>query len=385
MNAAFPNQFKSKFLLGCIASFLTVASTGVVVSALPTIKAIKGANQQTVYGSAFPASLIVWVSDSVNGHAVPGLRIDFTPGTGIGLSSSYAITDERGLASVTATGLVVCTSSVSAAIAGVAGAKVGFTGLVVDKAPLTIVPADISSKPGASVPSITSYTITGFVNGETEESAQITGSPILTIAAKEHRPHTNYAIKGGVGSLSSPNYTFVAGFGTLAILAGANMPDLPLEASIVAPEKLNVIEVHRAILNQSEDISMTQEDFAGARNTSATPVSAAVSLISEPTPATAQPSQARSAMAVVVATDSRKASGAPVRAVVLPKLTTNSKVAKISDTRSAMLVVVADMQKNPDVPVRSAISPALSTAVLVQVSAAQPVIRKAFVLPGTEQ
>jgi hypothetical protein len=385
MNAAFPARLKSKVVLasfGCIALFLVVAMTAGVASALPAIHAVHGANQQTTYGSSFPAPLVVWISDPVTERSISGLRIDFTPGAGIGLSSSYAITDEQGLAAVTATGLAVCTSGVSAEVSGFPGAKVSFEGLAVGKGTLKVVPADLSSRLGSPVPPITSYTITGFMNGDTEESAQITGSPVLTTTAKEHSPHANYAIKGGVGSLSAPNYNFVPGFGTLAILVGpnpGNLQDQPLEASIVAPAKEESVEVRQAIESEGANTLSTYQPPSAPRGPAELDVRSAITPIPVKAPETARHSQPRSAIPAVVVADLRKAPGAPVRAAALPKLAPVPANAKNAGTRSAIAPMPAStLPKNPDAPVRTALSPTLVTAVTGQPSNVQPTIRKAF-------
>ena len=155
MNPAFAIILKSRVALSCIASCLLAVSAAGTASALPEIKILRGANQQTTYGADFPAPLEVWVTDSVAERAVSGLRVDFKPGLGILLSSSYAITDERGLASVTANGLAACISDADAEVSGFPAAKVHFEGLVVDKAILTVVPANLSAQLRASVPIVT--------------------------------------------------------------------------------------------------------------------------------------------------------------------------------------------------------------------------------------
>jgi hypothetical protein len=394
MNPAFAIILKSRVALSCIASCLLAVSAAGTASALPEIKILRGANQQTTYGADFPAPLEVWVTDSVAERAVSGLRVDFKPGLGILLSSSYAITDERGLASVTANGLAACISDADAEVSGFPAAKVHFEGLVVDKAILTVVPANLSAQLRASVPIVTNYSFTGFVNGDTEGTARITGSPVLTTTASDSSPHANYAIKGGVGSLSAPNYTFIAGFGTLAILGGSdsgNSLDNPQEPLQAVRENHSAHEdeavVRSALLNQSmADVVPEPEFVAGLRGASGVFVVNAI----WPNPANAfyspEPLSTRSALAEVVLADDRKAPDAPVLAVDLPKMTTfSTSAAQSLDTRSALQAVTVSTPKVSDTSVRAVLGTDSSAAYTrAPNSLTGSAIRKAFNPSGSK-
>jgi hypothetical protein len=74
---------------------------------------------------------------------------------------------------------------------------------------------------GAANPSFT-YTITGFVNGDTQASAT-SGAPSLTTSAITSSPAGNYAITAAVGNLSAANYTFLFVNGTLEVTVPRNM------------------------------------------------------------------------------------------------------------------------------------------------------------------
>jgi hypothetical protein len=248
--SGFALAFRTKLTLVCLIA--GVVSASVAASASPVIRALSGAEQQTTYQAAFPAPLIVWVSDPATERSLAGVAVTFTAEPGIRLSSTTAMTDERGMAQVTAIGLTPCTSRVTARAAGV-HETAEFGELVVNKAVLTVVPEDMESNPGV-VPEISSYTIRGFVNGENEDSAHVSGVPSLSTTASTSSHYGNYAIKGGVGTLTAPNYTFVAGFGTLAMEAdprAKNPLDRPRQASkdVIMPVDRS-IEVHPAILQQ---------------------------------------------------------------------------------------------------------------------------------------
>jgi MBG domain (YGX type) len=383
MNASFAAPLKPKSGFSLIAPFLAVAiaaiSSAGVASAAPAIKVLRGANQQTTYASAFPAPLVVWVTDPATQRSISDFRVNFTAGAGIELGSTYAITDEHGLASVTATGLTPGVFNVIAELAELPDVRVNFEGLEVDKATLTVVPADLLSTVDGVVPPIINYTIKGFVNGDTEATAQVTGTPVLTTTAHDHSPHANYAIKGGVGSLAAPNYNFVAGFGTLAVVGGSNsgnVRDQAQETSIAPSGNEDAIAVRAALMDQSAPVSMIQPgSIAGFRGDSEILVRTAIEQRVATVAVAAHASSARSAMAVVVA-DNRKAPDAPVRAGILPKLTLASAAVPSAKTHSAMSAVVADNRKTSAAPVHAVIlagQPATATAPVAGSS-----IRKAF-------
>jgi hypothetical protein len=77
--------------------------------------------------------------------------------------------------------------------------------LTVNQAPLTVTAASQSMTYGGTVPTPT-YTITGFVNGDT--SAVVSGAPTLTPGATSSSPVGTYAISVTQGSLAATNYDF---------------------------------------------------------------------------------------------------------------------------------------------------------------------------------
>ena len=83
----------------------------------------------------------------------------------------------------------------------------GSTSQTVNKAHLTVTAGDQSMTYGGTVPTPT-YTITGFVNGDT--SAAVSGTPTLTPGATSASPVGTYAITVSQGSLSAANYDFPA-------------------------------------------------------------------------------------------------------------------------------------------------------------------------------
>ncbi len=211
-------SFSGVTLLAGLAPHPAFASHGTGL----TLRPLSGSSQQTTYASSFPKPLTVFVVDSVSRKSRAGIQVDFFPSAGVRLSDASAVTNQHGLASVIAYGTAVGTSSVKAEIGSDPSDAADFTNLIVTKAVLTVVPVDVQSIVGV-IPPITEYTIQGFLNGDTEDSAQIEGVPVLSTIATENSPDANYAIKGGVGTLTSPKYAFKAGFGAL-VLRGADKP-----------------------------------------------------------------------------------------------------------------------------------------------------------------
>lgn len=387
MKASIRAMLKPGSSFGVLALLLALTLLAVPASAVPLVKILRGANQQTTYAAAFPAPLEVWVTEDTTGRALPGVRVDFAAGDGISLSATYAVTDERGLASVSATGLAAGTYSVNAQAAGFPGTRVGFDGLMVNKAALTVVPADLVTTPAGSVPAIASYTIEGFVNGDTVETSHITGLPAFSTTATDHSRHANYAIKGGIGSLSAPNYTFVAGFGTLAVLTGPNADSVSADQQDISLSPLqrdDAIAVRPALKDQPVAKATTQPAFlAGLRGQSGVFVREAIWQNSSASSVAMLSFTTRTALPPV-AQGIRNASNAPVRAAALPKQASTTASWQPASTRSAMPMVAAADGQRLSAPVRAVPLPRLATpASATQSSFADYSIRKALTPPGS--
>jgi alpha-tubulin suppressor-like RCC1 family protein len=74
------------------------------------------------------------------------------------------------------------------------------------QAALTVT-ADDSTSPQGQIPQFT-YTVSGFINGDTLATAGISGAPDCTTTATPASPAGNYPITCTVGTLSAPNYQF---------------------------------------------------------------------------------------------------------------------------------------------------------------------------------
>jgi MBG domain (YGX type)/Bacterial Ig-like domain (group 3)/FG-GAP-like repeat len=87
--------------------------------------------------------------------------------------------------------------------------------LTVGPAVLTVTANSLSKAYGAANPALT-YTMTGFINGDTQASST-TGAPSITTTAVMTSPPGSYPITPTAGTLASPNYTFTFVAGTLTV------------------------------------------------------------------------------------------------------------------------------------------------------------------------
>jgi len=77
------------------------------------------------------------------------------------------------------------------------------------KAPLEITVNDLTMTEGSTVPTLT-YTLTGFVNGDTAATA-VTGTAVLSTTATSSSLPGNYPITFSKGTLASKNYALDGG------------------------------------------------------------------------------------------------------------------------------------------------------------------------------
>ena len=192
------------------ASSSATPLTEIIIGPAASIAVVSGSGQTTAYGSSFTSPLVVVVKDA-NGNPVPGVVVSFT-GAGLGFSSSTATTGSNGEASMTATATGSGSLTAAASISGVSGAA-NFT-LTATKVMLTVTAASVSVAYGQPIPALT-YTVSGFVNGDT--SSVLSGTPSETTTATQSSAAGTYPITIAQGTLAAANYTFTFVDGTLTI------------------------------------------------------------------------------------------------------------------------------------------------------------------------
>jgi sugar lactone lactonase YvrE len=188
------------------------ALTSGTLTVLPALLTVTAASQTVSYGSALPA-LGYFISGFVGGDsvatAVKGAPLVTTLAAAGAGAGRYAVTVSQG-----------SLSAANYSFAFLAGA------LTVEKGMIQVTPKNASMTYGGKMPELT-YTMSGFVDGDNAESA-VTGAPALIAAANSRSVPGTFPIAGGMGSLSSKNYSFVFGNAVLtvekALLTVAPMP-----------------------------------------------------------------------------------------------------------------------------------------------------------------
>lgn len=130
--------------------------------------------------------------------------------------------------------------------------------LVVNPALLTVTASSVSKVYGAALPPF-SYSITGFVNGDTAGTA-VTGAATTGTTATASSPVGTYAIEAGAGSLAAANYTFEFKPGVLTITKAdqaitfpapapkvVGAPAFALGATVNSPLALNYASSNTAV------------------------------------------------------------------------------------------------------------------------------------------
>ena len=170
-------------------SITLVNGTLMVTKATLTVTAN---NQTRTYGSANPPLTYV-IAGYVNGDTsavVSGSASVATPATGSSAVGSYSIVPSAGTLSA----------------ANYSFSFVNGT-LTITRASLTVTASDQTKAYGAAIPTLT-YTVSGFVNGET--AAVVSGAAEVTTTATSASGVGAYAITPTIGTMSAANYTFAS-------------------------------------------------------------------------------------------------------------------------------------------------------------------------------
>ena len=173
----------------------------------------------TLPGSTYGQSVSFTVVVSGNGPSPQGTVQFLVDGTDLG----SPVTLSGGSATSTSAALLGAGNhTIEADYSGNSGyaANTGTYTQVVNQAPLSIVPDNLSRQVGQPNLPLT-YHFTGFVNGDTAATADITGSADLATTATTSSPAGRYAITvTDAGTLAAANYSFPSaefGTGTLTV------------------------------------------------------------------------------------------------------------------------------------------------------------------------
>jgi uncharacterized repeat protein (TIGR03803 family) len=129
-----------------------------------------------------------------------------------------AVTLSGGTATCTTTLVRVGSNAITARYSGDSNyadsASTAFTQSV-NPVELTVTAGNLSMNEGNPLPAL-KYTITGFVNGDTQAGAT-TGAPLLTTTATSGSPPGTYPIAAGPGTLAAASYTFTMVNGAMTV------------------------------------------------------------------------------------------------------------------------------------------------------------------------
>jgi hypothetical protein len=183
-------------------TFVFNSGTLTIAPALLTVTPI---NYTRVYGQALPSPYGYGISGFVNGD-----------------TQSTAVTGTPGITCTAKQGSPVGTYPIAVTAGTLAAANYtfAFTGgtLTINRAVLTVTAYSYSRVEGTPLPNPYQYSISGFVNGDTQATA-VTGAPVVTsIATPTSLPGT-YPIVPAAGTLAAAEYTFTFVDGTLTITA----------------------------------------------------------------------------------------------------------------------------------------------------------------------
>jgi streptogramin lyase len=179
--------------------FAPSTSGPLVQTVAPGALTVTANDASRVYGQANPA-----FSDTITGY-VNGDTAAVLSGAA-NLTTTAAASSHAG------------SYAIAAAVGSLSAANYTFAfvngTLTVSPAALTVTANDASKVYGAALPKL-SASYSGFVNGDT--AAVLSGAPALSTTASASSPAGSYAIIGGPGTLSDPDYVFTFANGTLTV------------------------------------------------------------------------------------------------------------------------------------------------------------------------
>lgn len=184
-------------------------------------------------------------SQTITFGAVPGVTYGAAPFTlGASASSNLPVTFSVSGPALLTNNLLTVTGAGTVTVTATQGGNAAYTAappvpqsFTIAQAPLTVTANNVTRLNDSPNPNFT-YTITGFVNGET--TGVISGAPVLTTTATPGSPAGTYPINVATGSLAAANYAF-ANFvtGTLTITTGGPAPDFSMT---VAPQNTVIVD-----------------------------------------------------------------------------------------------------------------------------------------------
>jgi hypothetical protein len=195
---SYPISITAGSLVSSNYSFLFTPGTFAITKAVLTVTAN---NLSSTYGSAVPA-----LTYAVSGYV----------GTD---TAATAYTGAPALTTAVSVKTSVGSYPITVGTGSLASANYSFQfvpgTLTVAQAVLVVQPGNTTSTHGAALPAFT-YTLKGFLNGDTTASAT-KGTASLSTTATSDSPAGTYPINASLGTLTATNYTFQFATGTLTM------------------------------------------------------------------------------------------------------------------------------------------------------------------------
>ena len=201
----------------------SIALTGVSKFLIPTTITLASNPVSPVYGTTYAATAVL--AGGGTGNTAPTGSVTFSingvPAQSLPLPANNTV-------SITLTASAAGTQTISASYSGDNNnsSSAATDSVVVQPVPLTVTATNASMTAGATPPSFT-YTVSGFVNGDT--NTVVTGIPIEASTVTPDTPVGTYAITITQGTLAASNYSFTFVPGVLTV----NPPLLPAAGPLV--------------------------------------------------------------------------------------------------------------------------------------------------------
>ncbi len=193
--------------LNVTSAIQTIPLTGTAQNLSTTQVSLSTSSASPIYGSTYTVTATIAGGSTPTGNMK--LSVNGIPGQSVALNPS-------GSASITLTAVAAGTTVVTAAYSGDQNNASASTKTTITVQPvmLTVTAANATIAYAAPLPPLT-YTITGYVNGDT--SSVVSGAPAETTTATSSSAAGNYPITVTQGTLAAANYTFAFVSGKLTI------------------------------------------------------------------------------------------------------------------------------------------------------------------------
>ena len=188
------------------ATFTISASSVGYSQITPTVSGVPAGTFAPYPDIAYAGVLNLSIFDAHRNYGAPDPHFTYQL-TGLRAGDTVTVTPTPAATAISPIGAYPITATISGPKASDYQLMIWRQGtLTVLKAPLNVVARSVVSTYG-QVPTLSSYTLLGFANGET--ASVVTGAPVLSSSVTATTPAGTYPIAVSTGTLSAANYYFV--------------------------------------------------------------------------------------------------------------------------------------------------------------------------------